>query len=84
MDKLDCYHGSKQSVSTPAWAIRPPGAIAEDDFLGACVRCGLCVKDTDSTVILHSDCTNCGRCIDVCDDRVFKFSTRFGQPGMTV
>ena len=22
---------SRQSVSTPAWAIRPPGAIAEDD-----------------------------------------------------
>ena len=36
---------SRQSVSTPAWAIRPPGAIAEDDFLGACVRCGLCVRD---------------------------------------
>ena len=36
---------SKQSVSTPAWAIRPPGAIAEEDFLGACVRCGLCVRD---------------------------------------
>ena len=31
--------------ATPAWAIRPPGAIDEDDFLGACVRCGLCVRD---------------------------------------
>ena len=29
----------------PAQALRPPGAIAEDDFLGACVRCGLCVRD---------------------------------------
>jgi len=29
----------------PADAIRPPGAIAEDDFLSACVRCGLCVRD---------------------------------------
>lgn len=36
---------SEQSKSLPAWAIRPPGAIAEDDFLGACVRCGLCVRD---------------------------------------
>jgi len=24
-------------------ALRPPGAIAEHDFLAACVRCGLCV-----------------------------------------
>jgi ferredoxin-type protein NapG len=29
----------------PAQAIRPPGALAEDDFLAACVRCGLCVRD---------------------------------------
>lgn len=29
----------------PAQALRPPGAIAEDRFLGACVRCGLCVRD---------------------------------------
>jgi len=36
---------SEQSISTPAWAIRPPGAISEEDFLGACVRCGLCVRD---------------------------------------
>ena len=66
----------------------------------ACTDCGKCFrvcpephvimpalkpeKDTDTTVILHSDCTNCGRCIDVCDDRVFKFSTRFGQPDLTV
>lgn len=35
---------SEQSKSLPAWAIRPPGAIDENDFLGACVRCGLCVR----------------------------------------
>ena len=29
----------------PAQALRPPGAIEEDRFLGACVRCGLCVRD---------------------------------------
>ncbi len=36
---------SRQSVSLPATAIRPPGALDEKDFLGACVRCGLCVRD---------------------------------------
>ena len=36
---------SRQSVSLPASAIRPPGALDEADFLGACIRCGLCVRD---------------------------------------
>ena len=35
---------SEQSKSVPVAALRPPGAIAEEDFLGACVRCGLCVR----------------------------------------
>lgn len=29
----------------PAQALRPPGALAEDRFLAACLRCGLCVRD---------------------------------------
>ena len=29
----------------PATALRPPGAGGENDFLAACVRCGLCVRD---------------------------------------
>jgi ferredoxin-type protein NapH len=32
-----------------------------------------------SPVILSSDCTNCGRCIDVCSRHVFGFATRFAD-----
>ena len=36
---------TSQTCALPAQALRPPGALAEDDFLGSCVRCGLCVRD---------------------------------------
>lgn len=35
---------ARQSASMPARAIRPPGALDEDEFSAACVRCGLCVR----------------------------------------
>ena len=36
---------AKQAKALPPLALRPPGALKEKDFLGACVRCGLCVRD---------------------------------------
>lgn len=36
---------ARQSYSLPSQAVRPPGALDEKTFLGACVRCGLCVRD---------------------------------------
>jgi ferredoxin-type protein NapG len=35
---------ARQSAARPAFAVRPPGALDEHAFLGACVRCGLCVR----------------------------------------
>jgi len=35
----------KQAAALPASAIRPPGVNDEKEFLGACIRCGLCVRD---------------------------------------
>jgi ferredoxin-type protein NapH len=34
-------------------------------------------KELKSTAIKDSVCTNCGRCIDVCDESVFKIGLRF-------
>ena len=36
---------ARQSRALPPTAIRPPGALAEEAFTAACVRCGLCVRD---------------------------------------
>lgn len=36
-----------------------------------------------SPVILAGACTNCARCIDVCDKQVFQFATRFSKKPMT-
>lgn len=40
-----------QSQSLAAQALRPPGAGAEGEFLGACVRCGLCVRDCPPQIL---------------------------------
>jgi ferredoxin-type protein NapG len=36
---------ARQASALPAQALRPPGALAEEQFLSACLRCGLCVRD---------------------------------------
>ncbi|CAK7016013.1 quinol dehydrogenase ferredoxin subunit NapH [Saezia sanguinis] len=35
----------------------------------------------DSPLVLSSECTRCGRCIDVCSQKVFSIQTKFYQPG---
>lgn len=45
----------QQSRALPAQTLRPPGAIGERDFLSACVRCGLCVRDCPYNTLKLAD-----------------------------
>ncbi|MBU1690810.1 MAG: ferredoxin-type protein NapG [Gammaproteobacteria bacterium] len=42
---------AKQAKALPPLAIRPPGALLEADFQGACIRCGLCVRDCPYNIL---------------------------------
>jgi ferredoxin-type protein NapH len=43
------------------------------------IRPALKAINGTAPLILESNCTNCGRCIDVCSKDVFAFGTRFNQ-----
>jgi len=36
---------TEHARALPPTAVRPPGARADPQFLGACIRCGMCVRD---------------------------------------
>ena len=46
---------AKSSRALPSTAIRPPGALPEEDFLAACSRCGLCVRDCPYDILKLAD-----------------------------
>lgn len=45
MLNLAAWLVARPAAAVPAQALRPPGAREEGEFLAACVRCGLCVRD---------------------------------------
>ncbi|MDV7144158.1 ferredoxin-type protein NapG [Tropicimonas sp. TH_r6] len=46
---------ARDAKALPDQALRPPGALNEDDFLAACVRCGLCVRDCPYDTLVLAD-----------------------------
>jgi ferredoxin-type protein NapH len=73
--------------------IRLPNRAACDDCMDCFAVCpeqqvirpALKAVNGAPPVILEENCTNCGRCIDVCSKDVFRFGTRFGAsaPGVS-
>ncbi|MEN9892656.1 MAG: hypothetical protein RLY78_2951 [Pseudomonadota bacterium] len=53
------------SAARTAQALRPPGALDEADFLAACVRCGLCVRDCPPQNLRLSTGTGDGRTVAI-------------------
>ncbi len=46
---------ARSSSALPSAALRPPGALPEDDFLAACSRCGLCIRDCPYNILKLAD-----------------------------
>lgn len=67
-------------------AVRPPGALPEDEFLAACSRCDNCRKLCPTQIIVLGDggyptisfaqgeCTFCGECAKACPDKALIYS----------
>lgn len=68
----------RQAAATP---LRPPWALAENDFLDACTACNACVERCPERVIVRGaggrpvfdprlgECTFCGECESACTPR---------------
>jgi ferredoxin-type protein NapG len=43
---------ARQAEALPPEFIRPPGALPEEEFLSACIRCGICVRDCPYDILM--------------------------------
>ena len=70
---------------------RPPWALAEEQFISACSRCGDCVPVCPTRIIVvvrgfpevdfkRGECTFCGACATACIDRALVNSDTRNQP----
>lgn len=62
-------------------ALRPPWAVAEDEFVQRCTRCDACVSACPTGILIRADggfpavdftrgeCTFCGECLSHCEPR---------------
>lgn len=68
--RVSARHSSRCNDCADCYAVCPEPQV---------IAMPLKSKDGASPVIAASDCTNCGRCIDVCGPDVFRFTHRWDQ-----
>jgi ferredoxin-type protein NapH len=66
--RVAATHSSRCNDCADCYAVCPEPQVIAMPLKG---------KDSASPVIISSDCSNCGRCIDVCSTNVFRFTHRF-------
>jgi ferredoxin-type protein NapH len=69
--RVSAYHRDNCDDCMDCFVVCPEEQVIKPALRGA--------KKNISPVILEINCTNCGRCIDVCDKNVFKFTNRFNH-----
>jgi len=69
--RVSAYHRDNCDDCMDCFVVCPEEQVIKPALRGA--------KNNISPVILDINCTNCGRCIDVCDKNVFKFTNRFNH-----
>ncbi len=69
--RVDAYQREKCDDCMDCFVVCPEQQIIKQPLKGA--------DKGVSSIITSNQCTNCGRCIDVCAEDVFKFGSRFNR-----